>query len=224
MTAMPIEIPSDADYLPPGVHHGSVAEVEAALVDAFAESKTRRPIYEEWLQLRDRVGGLVTLGIQWINGSFATRKRDPGDIDVATFMQSAEVDSLSPESQDELNGLMASKDTTGRSRLDCRRNVIQGHYASRTRRHHRLDRVLRARLGRVERRAVNAEPATNRRFAGNFHKDHYRAEIMEPSASRGPLRILVAIASPEVQNEAGELLNYEAELARIVAAVDPSRP
>ncbi|MGZ8634310.1 MAG: CHAT domain-containing protein, partial [Solirubrobacteraceae bacterium] len=40
---------------------------------------------------------------------------------------------------------------------------------------------------------------------------------------RGPLRILVAIASPESQNEAGELLNYEAELARIVAAVDPAR-
>jgi len=40
---------------------------------------------------------------------------------------------------------------------------------------------------------------------------------------RGPLRILVAIASPEAQHEAGELLNYEAELARIVAAVDPAR-
>ena len=40
---------------------------------------------------------------------------------------------------------------------------------------------------------------------------------------RGPLRILVAIASPESQNEAGELLSYEAELARIIAAVDPAR-
>lgn len=110
---MPIEIPTDADYLPPGVHPATVAEVEAALVHAFAESKTRRPIYGEWLQLRDRLDALVTLGIQWINGSFATRKRDPGDIDIATFMQSAEVDVLSPERQDELNGLMASKDTTG---------------------------------------------------------------------------------------------------------------
>ena len=40
---------------------------------------------------------------------------------------------------------------------------------------------------------------------------------------RGPLRILVAIASPDSQNVTGELLNYEAELARIVAAVDPAR-
>ena len=39
---------------------------------------------------------------------------------------------------------------------------------------------------------------------------------------RGPLRILVAIASPRSRNEA-DLLNYEAELARIIAAVDPAR-
>jgi tetratricopeptide (TPR) repeat protein len=38
---------------------------------------------------------------------------------------------------------------------------------------------------------------------------------------RGPLRLLVAIASPETGG--GELLDYEAELARIVAAVEPAR-
>ena len=37
----------------------------------------------------------------------------------------------------------------------------------------------------------------------------------------GPLRILVGIASPE--NASGALLNYEAELARIVRIVDPAR-
>lgn len=40
---------------------------------------------------------------------------------------------------------------------------------------------------------------------------------------RGPLRILVAIGSPESQHGEGELLNYEAELARIVASVDSAR-
>jgi tetratricopeptide (TPR) repeat protein len=38
---------------------------------------------------------------------------------------------------------------------------------------------------------------------------------------RGPLRLLVAIASPETAE--AELLDYEAELARIVAAVEPAR-
>jgi hypothetical protein len=39
----------------------------------------------------------------------------------------------------------------------------------------------------------------------------------------GPLRILVAIGSPEEQNERGELLDMERELSRIVDAVEPAR-
>ena len=40
---------------------------------------------------------------------------------------------------------------------------------------------------------------------------------------KGPLRILVAIGSPESQDQAGELLNYEAELTRIVRSVEDAR-
>ncbi|MGH2941190.1 MAG: tetratricopeptide repeat protein [Solirubrobacteraceae bacterium] len=40
---------------------------------------------------------------------------------------------------------------------------------------------------------------------------------------RGPLRILVAIASPESQNASGEHSHYEAELARILTSVDAAR-
>jgi tetratricopeptide (TPR) repeat protein len=39
----------------------------------------------------------------------------------------------------------------------------------------------------------------------------------------GPLRILVAIGSPEAQNTRGELLDMEAELRRILDAVEPAR-
>jgi TIR domain/CHAT domain/AAA ATPase domain len=39
----------------------------------------------------------------------------------------------------------------------------------------------------------------------------------------GPLRILVAIGSPEAQNVRGELLDMEAELAHILDAVEPAR-
>ena len=38
---------------------------------------------------------------------------------------------------------------------------------------------------------------------------------------RGPLRLLVAIASPDTAD--AELLDYEHELARIIAAVEPAR-
>lgn len=40
---------------------------------------------------------------------------------------------------------------------------------------------------------------------------------------RGPLRILVAIGRPESQDQPGELLNYQAELALIVKSVEDAR-
>ena len=39
----------------------------------------------------------------------------------------------------------------------------------------------------------------------------------------GPLRIVVAIGSPEAQNARGELLDMEAELHRILDATDAPR-
>ncbi len=52
---------------------------------------------------------------------------------------------------------------------------------------------------------------------------HRTVAVAEPVAVRvpGPLRILAVIASPE--RGGGDLLDYEAELARILAVVDPSR-
>jgi hypothetical protein len=55
----------------------------------------------------------------------------------------------------------------------------------------------------------------------------YRRVLVEgPSTAisiPGPLRILVAIGSPEAQNVRGELLDMEAELAHILDAVEPAR-
>ena len=45
----------------------------------------------------------------------------------------------------------------------------------------------------------------------------------DPAAIPGPLRILVAIGSPEAQNPRGELLDMEAELGRILDATDQPR-
>lgn len=56
-----------------------------------------------------------------------------------------------------------------------------------------------------------------------MYRDVARPAAAKAYKVRGPLRILVAIASPESQLESGELLNYEAELARILASVEPAR-
>jgi len=52
---------------------------------------------------------------------------------------------------------------------------------------------------------------------------HRAVQVAEPVAVQvpGPLRILAVIASPE--RGGGDLLDYEAELARILAVVDPTR-
>lgn len=54
----------------------------------------------------------------------------------------------------------------------------------------------------------------------------YRAEVGAAPAGwdiPGPLRVLVAIGSPEAQNARGELLDMEAELGKILDAVEPAR-
>ena len=54
----------------------------------------------------------------------------------------------------------------------------------------------------------------------------YRTAVLEhplPAVQvRGPLRILAVIASPDAGG--GELLDYEAELAAIIGAVNPAPP
>ena len=55
---------------------------------------------------------------------------------------------------------------------------------------------------------------------------HRHVEVEGPTPALSiprPLRILVAIGSPESQSEHGELLDYERELARILEAVEPAR-
>lgn len=82
-------------------------EVKSALVDSFPGSKTRAPIYEDWLKLRERLSQLITLEIQWLNGSYATTKVDPNDLDLATFANSDEVEGLDPIQEAELNELVS---------------------------------------------------------------------------------------------------------------------
>jgi len=75
------------------------------LVDGFPGSTTRAAIYADWLTLRDLLSALITLERQWLNGSYATTKLDPNDLDLATFARSEEVEALDPLQEAELNAL-----------------------------------------------------------------------------------------------------------------------
>jgi len=80
MTITPItEYPP---ILPIGFHKMSLEKLEELCVQRFSDSMTRQQIMTD---LRDIVQRLSDGGITaeiWVNGSFLTRKRDPGDVDI----------------------------------------------------------------------------------------------------------------------------------------------
>ncbi len=60
---------------------------EAYFVTAFPNSKTRKRLFENYLQYIYRFQDEVfPFFEQWINGSFVTQKENPKDIDLVTFL------------------------------------------------------------------------------------------------------------------------------------------
>ncbi|AQG82133.1 hypothetical protein AWR27_24250 [Spirosoma montaniterrae] len=61
--------------------------MERVFVTEFANSTTRQALFEQYRAYTDRLLTLLPGGFtQWIDGSFVSRKRDPNDIDVLTFV------------------------------------------------------------------------------------------------------------------------------------------
>jgi len=105
--AMALAFQPDDDVLPPGAHSASAAEVEETLVDGFAESHTRRPIYVDWLALRDAIREIAPFSRQWLDGSFVTKKLDPNDLDLASFFDSEVIEALDATQESCLNALVS---------------------------------------------------------------------------------------------------------------------
>jgi len=106
-TRMALEFPEGSDALAAGRQAASIDEVEAALVDAFPASVTRRPLFESWLALREAIRRLVSIDTEWIDGSYVTTKQDPKDIDVVTHISGPELDALDAPAQATLSGLVS---------------------------------------------------------------------------------------------------------------------
>ena len=104
---MTIAFAEGSDRLPPGRHVVTVEDIERVLVDGFAVSGTRRPLFERWKQVLAAIESLVPVEMQWIDGSFVTTKLDPGDIDVVSHLDGEAMDALDPVQQTLLAGLIA---------------------------------------------------------------------------------------------------------------------
>lgn len=63
--------------------------VKEYFVTAFPVSKTRHQLWESYLQyVQDLQNKVTPHFIQWLDGSFLTKKHDPKDIDIVTFIDS----------------------------------------------------------------------------------------------------------------------------------------
>jgi hypothetical protein len=66
----------------------SLDAFEAHFVIAFPESTTRKPIFDAYRQCLTQLQGLIGGGFtQWVDGSFVTRKLNPRDLDLVTFLE-----------------------------------------------------------------------------------------------------------------------------------------
>ncbi|GAB2562400.1 DUF6932 family protein [Spirosoma areae] len=64
--------------------------VRRVFVEEFPTSTTRQPIFERYQECNARLRQLLPDGFkQWVDGSFVSRKIDPNDIDVLTFIDAA---------------------------------------------------------------------------------------------------------------------------------------
>ena len=92
---MAIPLFTVAGHLPAGRHVTDVHEVEVRLVLPFPLSMTRPDLYSRWRSRRQAIAALVpSFSQEWLSGSFASAKRDPGDVDVVTFIQRADIEAL----------------------------------------------------------------------------------------------------------------------------------
>jgi len=80
--------------LPSGRHAATASEIEQRFVNTFPTSLTRRALLDGWRQRTEELLTLIEVESEWINGSFVTTKRDPRDIDMATFVRMDAWDAL----------------------------------------------------------------------------------------------------------------------------------
>ncbi|MEL6667923.1 MAG: hypothetical protein AAFP08_03070 [Bacteroidota bacterium] len=82
-------------YLKPGAPLGlAFSEIERSFVTPYSNSETRVGLFEAFreynLDLLEILGPTDVL--QWIDGSFISRKQNPGDLDMVSFIDSVSVD------------------------------------------------------------------------------------------------------------------------------------
>ncbi|WP_141098535.1 DUF6932 family protein [Rhodoblastus acidophilus] len=106
-------------YLDPGLHPMGLDEIEKNLVTPFPHSSTRKVVMDGFRRHTDELKAIIAEYIQLIDGSFASNKNDPGDIDLVCFIDGDKVDALPPDLQMKLRNLLLGKQTKNTRHCDA---------------------------------------------------------------------------------------------------------
>jgi hypothetical protein len=78
----PSEKPPFEPLFPPGLNTVTTDELRSICVDAFPLSATRKAIFQNLLEVMQRLADNSIVGDLWVDGSFVTSKFNPRDVDI----------------------------------------------------------------------------------------------------------------------------------------------
>jgi hypothetical protein len=82
-----IEFDENGFIKPYEVIETDLATIEKIFVEEMPFSSTRKMIFDNYLAYNAELKQIIPTGfVQWIDGSFITKKRNPNDIDLVTFI------------------------------------------------------------------------------------------------------------------------------------------
>lgn len=136
MTESDLQFDTNGFLTPYGPVSSTLETVQRVFVEGFATSTTRSQHFERYQACNARLLAILPNGFtQWIDGSFVSRKTNPGDIDVLTF-----VDATLHQQHEKTIRALRSELATGDGRVDLHTILVydEGHpYRNR----HESDRV-----------------------------------------------------------------------------------
>ena len=108
-----------------GFHDISEADITRFFVEPFGEKERRVKLAGGLVQLLGKLKELAPKFEVWLDGSFATHKPEPEDVDVAVFYDINEVNALDNEEKKSLEVLATHVDT--KVRYNCDIYFIPNH-------------------------------------------------------------------------------------------------
>ena len=101
-----------------GIHDIDIDSLETIFLEPFDKKHRRTKLIDD---LKKFLALIESFGLPtevWLDGSFATEKPEPGDVDIALFMQGSDLKKLSEEDHLRLGSILSKKEEA-KVRYNC---------------------------------------------------------------------------------------------------------